>query len=501
MKNRLLIFIAFTIAILLLLPDNIKSFSFTFTNNGVDIVTHPIGYDGTGEVITVTVGIDPASANSADMVIPTQNVVTTINALMETTGNLQTANVPFTEYDFESVLLHEMVHSLGLGHTNVGGSGASNEYTNSDEGTNGVYDLDDGTDNIIGSADDIRGDDVNLNWFRTSNNNPFTIAGTVDATTYSRDLTDLPGGDTYSANASVDVAVGLGIADTEAVMQQGTPNGQAQRTLGHDDVAGLRYGMSGIDETAGSGDDYTLVLNYIGLDAGADIVIAFDNGQTGFAVSSSSGTFLTPTHVAITGNNIYFNTTAVTWFFNDIQLPIELVNFTVRKKGRSALLQWATATEINNDYFTIERSSDGLNFEKIESISGAGSSVEKTDYQTYDHQPDNGINYYRLKQTDFDGTSTSSRVVSLRFDDNNEMKVLPNPAKDNDITLSYSATKNGEVFVEIIDMSGRIMSNQVYPASRGDNQFNIDISNYKNGVYILRTHQEATVETIRFVKL
>ncbi len=105
-------------------------------------------------------------------------------------------------------------------------------------------------DGISGSSDDIRDDDDNLHWFRKSNNNPFTIAATVDASTYSRNLGDLPGGHSFAANADRTVGTLLGaVANTEAVMQQGTYIDEAQRTLGHDDVATLRYAMSGINES------------------------------------------------------------------------------------------------------------------------------------------------------------------------------------------------------------------------------------------------------------
>jgi len=196
-------------------------------------------------------------------------------------------------------------------------SGNDMNYTKSTDGANNVFDIDAGTDTVIGSADDVRGDDVNMNYFKTADNNPFTLAGTIDSTTYSRDLADLPGGDNYSANADRAVGVLLGYADSEGVMQQGTFADEAQRDLAADDVAGIRYAMSGLDETVGGGDDYTINLTYAGLDAGADIVLDFDNAQTGFAVCQTAGLFINPTHVRVTSAPLYFNT-GYDWFFNDV---------------------------------------------------------------------------------------------------------------------------------------------------------------------------------------
>ena len=303
-------------------------FAFLFAGevNGETVVAHPIGYTGAGGVITVSVGIDPTSANASDMVISTQNVIAIYNEALSTTGNLDFGPLPSGNYDFESVLLHEMGHSLGLQHCNLatesGEEGANLNYTKSTNGVDNVFGLDPGVDGIIGSEDDVRGDDVNLNYFKIADNNPFTISGTVDATTYSRDIADLPSGN-YSTNADRSVGQALGFVNTEAAMQQGTFFNEQQQTLSADDVAGLRYAMAGLDEIAGTADDYILELAYIGLTASADIVIDFDDDETGFAVSQSGGSLLSNDHIAITGNNIFFNTgTGFNWYFNTIALAV-----------------------------------------------------------------------------------------------------------------------------------------------------------------------------------
>lgn len=308
------------LCIALLTPLNFAfSFAYIFANesNGVDLVTHPSGYNGSGGTLTITVGIDPISPNAADMVISTQNVISVFNNMVSTTPNISFGSIP-SQVDFESVLLHEMGHSLGLAHCNLatesGLSGSNQDYTKTTDGANDTFDLNPGLDGIIGSADDVRGDDENLNYFKISDNNPFTITNTVDQTTYSRDLLDLPSGN-FSANGERDVSVLLGFNSTEAVMQQGSIVGEVQRTLAADDVAGLKYGEAGVDEIAGTIDDYTLVLNYVGLTDVADIVIAFDDTQTGFAVSQSGADLINANHAAITTSRIYFNT-GYNWFFN-----------------------------------------------------------------------------------------------------------------------------------------------------------------------------------------
>ena len=304
------------------------AFIFAGEVNGIDIITHPQGYTGTGGVVQVNVCIDPTSANANDMALPLQNIIRTFNRQTPEIPNLSLGannNIPLSSnYDFESVALHEVGHCIGLAHVNAatesGLSGSDREYTKATDGANNTFDINSGVDGVIGSSDDIRGDDVNLHWFQIANNDPFDIApvGTIDNTTYSRNVANLPAGHNFAANASRDVSTLLGYGNSEAVMQQGSFNDEAQRTLVGDDVATLELAMAGLDETAGTSDDYAIELLYGGISSsGCDITLDFDNTQTGFAVCQTGGSFINGTHVRITSASIYFNT-GFDWFFNDI---------------------------------------------------------------------------------------------------------------------------------------------------------------------------------------
>lgn len=291
--------------------------------NGADLITHPNSYSGTGGIITVRVCIDPASANAAAMEIPIQNNTNILNRLQATTANLIQGganNIPDNSIDFESVALHELGHCIGLAHVNAASESGLAEnntnYTKATSGANNTFDINPGSDGIIGSADDIRGDDDNLHWYRRSNNNPFTLDNRVDSTTYARALTDLQGlGHSFAANADRSVATLLGFPNTEAVMQQGTFFDEAQRTLAHDDVATLLYAASGVDELSGTADDYSIRIEYGGIsNNNCDISLSFTN-TTNLAFCSTGGVLIAPAHARITTASIEFGN-AFSWFFN-----------------------------------------------------------------------------------------------------------------------------------------------------------------------------------------
>lgn len=107
-----------------------------------------------------------------------------------------------------------------------------------------------------------------------------------------------------------------------------------------------------------------------------------------------------------------------------VTLPIELVSFTGEKQGRNNELKWTTASELNNDFFTIEKTIDGENFEIVENMDGAGNSSQYLNYSLIDFDVDQVINYYRLKQTDFDGKYTFSPVISIDNRLNSEVKTI-----------------------------------------------------------------------------
>ncbi|SNS77346.1 Por secretion system C-terminal sorting domain-containing protein [Ekhidna lutea] len=167
-------------------------------------------------------------------------------------------------------------------------------------------------------------------------------------------------------------------------------------------------------------------------------------------------------------------------------LPIELIEFKASILDQYVVLDWSTATEINNDYFTIERSRDGEHFDALENIDGAGDSNERLDYQYTDKKPFLGVNYYRLKQTDYDGTQSHSEAVLVVFEGPSQLviNVYPNPIEDK-LFVSFSSEFNvGTPTIRMVDLKGQEIA--IWNIATDDNLLEIDLNGYPEGVYLLQ---------------
>lgn len=140
-------------------------------------------------------------------------------------------------------------------------------------------------------------------------------------------------------------------------------------------------------------------------------------------------------------------------FTVDAALPIELFDFvaTATRDGR-VKLQWTTASEINNDFFSVEHAAPGVEFNELFEVPGAGTTTVKTSYEETHSNPFPGINYYRLKQTDFDGTFSYSKIVSA--DVKKVTAVYPNPVVDN-WTVEFGDGNAQARVIEVLDLTGK----------------------------------------------
>lgn len=164
-----------------------------------------------------------------------------------------------------------------------------------------------------------------------------------------------------------------------------------------------------------------------------------------------------------------------------IPLPIDLISFTAKLSGRVVEIDWATAAEINNDFFTVERSEDGINWSMIGEELGDGDSHVRLDYQFIDYDPIPGISYYRLKQTDFDGQFEYFDPVVVLYEATNVFKAFPNPVQNHINVTTSSELENATIFIK--SLNGQLLrADQVIISSH---QVQLDLDHLPAGVYIL----------------
>ncbi len=178
----------------------------------------------------------------------------------------------------------------------------------------------------------------------------------------------------------------------------------------------------------------------------------------------------------------------------DNPLPIELLWFDARRDGSEVRLDWATASERNNDYFTVERSADGHTFTDVIRVDGAGNSTTTLNYSDYDHWPLPGTSFYRLRQTDFDGATAVSDMVAVKMPGKggNGLVVLNEPER-------LIALHDFEVGsrIEVLDMTGRLVwQSRVETEERSF----VPIAQLGTGAYVLRVSDDLRAESVPFVR-
>ncbi|MCB9291579.1 MAG: T9SS type A sorting domain-containing protein [Lewinellaceae bacterium] len=178
--------------------------------------------------------------------------------------------------------------------------------------------------------------------------------------------------------------------------------------------------------------------------------------------------------VTYSGGDLTFNQQAV--------LPISLLSFEGRIQNFAIHLHWRTATEQNNDYMAVERSADGIKYEELGQVKGAGTTQAPQEYSFVDEKPLPGLNYYRLRQVDFDGASERHKAISVLFRSKSgvALQVFPNPAGGQ----LRAAWPGGEPVddVRLLNLDGRELPIAVEIQG---NQVEIDLSGLPEGLYLL----------------
>jgi hypothetical protein len=222
----------------------------------------------------------------------------------------------------------------------------------------------------------------------------------------------------------------------------------------------------------------------------------FSNGSAG------EHTYTPTAGYSATGGNIYFTVP-----YSDIQsgvgyftiasvnaatapLPIELIDFSAKCGNNKVDLKWTTASEINNDYFTIDKGKDGITFESLAVIHGAGNSSQLNYYLWTDDQATQGTSYYRLRQTDYNGSTKIFNTVESDCENNNALIISSCYQMGSLLQLDFTASQAGMHLIKIYDATGNVIfsGNKFYSA--GINSEVINPGDISSGIYFINIQDE-----------
>ena len=219
---------------------------------------------------------------------------------------------------------------------------------------------------------------------------------------------------------------------------------------------------------------------------GTDINLTLGNVTSMRILSNSAASFLGETIAAQAG----FDNIAA----DNVALPIELISFQGKASKSGIMLNWSTASELNNEKYIIEHTSEGKNFEPIGVVQGSGTTLTQQKYTFIHENASSGINYYRLKQVDFDGKFTFSPIISINFNKNKKTisPIYPNPSPSGWVFIDYASDHQGTIQIATYDVVGRLVSNESLTINVGDNKLQWYINSTAKGVFFVKIYDGET---------
>ncbi len=218
------------------------------------------------------------------------------------------------------------------------------------------------------------------------------------------------------------------------------------------------------------------------------VTISIDNDFSGvmsIEYSVSDGTFTSTANIAVLIQSA---------------VAVNLVRLSGKAQNNGNLIEWTTASEINNDYFTLYSSTDGTNYTQITTVKGVGNSNTNQHYQMLDKNAANGLTYYRLTQTDYDGTTKQLGVVTVSRNTTVFVSTIePNPAS-NLVSLSFDSPQVATATLLVYDVVGKLVYTQQLNTTAGNNKLTLDVSSYAVGTYFVTINTPNGTSTVKLLK-
>ena len=221
-------------------------------------------------------------------------------------------------------------------------------------------------------------------------------------------------------------------------------------------------------------------------------------------------TLISPTSVDGTNNTVTFTVDFTNGQYYTLgseevaALPITLISFEVSAyKEDHVKLEWISASETDNAFYTIESSTDGTNFEKVANVDGAGNSDAVLFYSFIDASPSNGLSFYRLKQTDFTGQFEYSEIRSIRIEKQSTVsyKAYPNPiAKGEVLRIAYSLEEDQTLQITFVNAKGQIIGREERDILASGEFLEVNTNQLEIGLNLIRIlDKNGTFKTLKII--
>ena len=309
------------------------------------------------------------------------------------------------------------------------------------------------------------GETFNIGSLTANNNNSITIDAGGSLILSPGNFLSAANGTTITVNGNFTVNGDFTVMNNVTLIITGTMNVTGNVDMGNSGTLNVNGNLT-VDGNFTGGNNTNVNVDGT-ITVGGNLDVGNNSNLTGTGTFSVGGTC----------------TDGTSSFCEDGQLPIELLFFNAQAKSGVVQLTWATASELNFDYFSVERSDSGESFSEIGTVTGNGNSLTRKDYSFKDISPMFGNNYYRIKSVDFDGYTEYFNIEKVTFNGLASMRVYPNPIETNQeatITFGVSFSENGILIVH--DLMGRVISKQVLTRNVGS----LNTEGMSSGVYVVK---------------
>lgn len=223
-----------------------------------------------------------------------------------------------------------------------------------------------------------------------------------------------------------------------------------------------------------------------------DVSIPANTPLNAFLIHGNSGTSGTAKLTLNGGMQMGFGATT---------LPVSLISFSGQKEPNGIRLNWKTASELNNDYFELLRSTEGLNFYSLTKVAGKGTSNQQNIYSYLDNSALTGTNYYKLKQVDRDGNSTVADVivaVNNSLSDNEVFSIFF--MEESELKVVFNAANADKASLQITDLSGSIVFSKSFGTQKGVNNISLQTPSLVAGIYVATLVQNGQLKSVKIKK-